>query len=164
MKNTIAKSRMLFSVFCLLTSIFFFSSCSQLNIYEQDATIPKYEWHYDFTPSFNFMITDTAAQYALYIVLRHTDTYRYNNICLNLGTQWQGDSLTYQRFDLSLGSDAQGWEGSGMDDIWEVRKPLTQGPFKFKQPGNYRFVIAQQMRENPLNDIMSVGVRVEKLK
>jgi gliding motility-associated lipoprotein GldH len=163
MKHTSLSSGLLIIIFCLLSSIFFVS-CTQIDSFEQDATIPKYEWHYDYTPSFDFTITDTAAQYNLYIVLRHTDAYRYNNICLNVGTQWQADTVAYQRFDLALGSDASGWEGTGMDDIWEVRKSITEGPFKFKRPGNYKFIVAQQMRENPLNDMMSVGIRVEKMK
>ncbi len=96
-------------------------------------------------------------------MLRHTDAYRYNNICLNVGTQSPADTLSYQRFDLSLGTDANGWEGSGLDDIWEVRKSITNGPVKFKKTGNYKFTIEQAMRENPLKDIMSVGVRVEKV-
>ena len=91
-------------------------------------------------------------------------TYRYNNIWLNIGTQSPNDSMRYQRFDLLLGTDAKGWDGTGMDDIWELRKSITNGPFKFNKPGNYIFSIEQIMRENPLLNVLSIGIRVEKVK
>jgi len=50
-----------------------------------------------------------------------------------------------------------------MDDIFEVRKNITPGPVPFKKAGNYTFIIAQIMRENPLKHILNVGIRVEKV-
>jgi gliding motility-associated lipoprotein GldH len=152
-------------IFLLFTFCFLlFSSCTRLAVYEKDATIPKYEWQYNFVPSFSFTISDTAAEYNLYIVLRHTDAYEYNNICLNVGSQFPADTLSYQRFDLPLATDATGWEGTGMDDIWELRKSITHGPFRFNKQGIYKFTVAQAMREDPLKNVMSVGIRVEKVK
>jgi len=140
------------------------ASCEPVNVYEKNKDIPGHSWEYGLQPSFAFTIKDTASLYNLYIVLRHTDNYRYNNIWLNVGSQSPGDSMRYQRFDLQLGTDAHGWEGAGIDDIWELRKSITKGPFKFNKTGDYKFKIAQIMRENPLPEILSVGVRVEKVK
>jgi gliding motility-associated lipoprotein GldH len=95
-------------------------------------------------------------------VLRHTDAYKYNNIWLNVGLQAPGDSMRYQKLNIELATDATGWEGSGMNDIWEVRKPLFVEPLKHK--GEYHFNITQIMRDNPLANVMSVGLRMEKLK
>ena len=72
--------------------------------------------------------------------------------------------MQYRRLDITLGSDAAGWEGSGVGDIWEVRKSITKGPVKFNTTGNYTFSVGQTMRENPLPEIISVGVRVEKVR
>jgi gliding motility-associated lipoprotein GldH len=140
------------------------TGCDKTEVFEKNKSIPKHRWQYDLQPTFDFTITDTSTLYNLYIVLRHTDAYQYNNIWLNVGTQSPGDSMKFQRFDLQLGSDATGWEGTGMDDIWELRKSITRGPFKFNKAGTYKFSVAQVMRENPLPEIMSVGVRVEKVK
>ena len=96
--------------------------------------------------------------------MRHTDAYQYNNIWLNIGLQPPGDSMRNQRVNLQLGDDANGWEGTGMNDIWELRKLLNGEPRRFKQPGKYSFAISQIMRDNPLLHIMSVGLRVEKKK
>lgn len=150
-------------VFIIITSTFL-TACTRLDVFEKNMVIPKNQWPYSLHPAFDFIIKDTTASYNLYIVLRHTDAYRYNNIWLNVGTQSPGDSTRYQKFELQLGTDAKGWEGTGMDDIWELRKLITNGPVKFNKAGNYHFSVTQIMRENPLPNIMNIGIRVEKIK
>ena len=149
----------LFYFFSLL-----FHSCATMDEYEKNQNIPKHEWFYNFVPSYSFKITDTASEYNLFVTIRHTDAYKYENIQLNIGSQAPGDTIRYQRLNLILGDDAKGWEGTGMDDIWDVRKSITNGPVQFHKPGVYTFTLEQIMRENPLKDIMSVGIRVEKVK
>ena len=139
-------------------------SCKQIDLFEKNTVIPYYEFQSNFTAKGSFTITDTAAEYRIYIVLRHTDAYKYNNIWLNIGWQSPGDSMQYQKTDLLLGNDAGGWEGAGMNDIWEVRKLGISDPSPFKKPGIYSFSIAQIMRDNPLFYVMSAGLRVEKVK
>jgi gliding motility-associated lipoprotein GldH len=149
----------LLPVACCLLLI---ASCKQVDVYERNTVIPNYEWKADFSASGNFIITDTISHYVIYLVLRHTDAYKYNNIWLNIGLQPPGDSLNKQKVDLVLGDDVNGWEGSGMNDIWEVRKLLNGQPRRFRQAGNYHFSISQIMRDDPLKGIMSVGLRLEK--
>jgi gliding motility-associated lipoprotein GldH len=140
------------------------ASCRNLEVYEKNVPMPGSVWSGNFVPVYQFEIKDTTARYNIYAVLRHTAAYRYNNIWLNAGTAFPGDSMRYQRVELRLGNDAAGWEGSGMDDIWEVRKPLTPGPVKLGKKGLYTFSLAQIMREEKLPAIMSAGIRVEKAR
>ncbi|MEP6595479.1 MAG: gliding motility lipoprotein GldH [Ginsengibacter sp.] len=138
-------------------------ACSHIDVYEKTAAIPSQAWYYNYIPSFSFTITDTLAVYNIYIVLRHTDAYEYNNIWLRLGTQAPGSDIHFQNLDIVLGSDAKGWEGHGTDDIFEVRKNITRGPVPFKKSGTHTFAINQIMRENPLKHVLNVGIRVEKV-
>jgi gliding motility-associated lipoprotein GldH len=140
------------------------SSCTQIEIFEKNTSIPDYKWQASFVAKGDFIIADTIAPYSIYLVLRHTDAYQYNNIWLNIGLQPPGDSMHMQKINLTLGNDASGWEGSGMNDIWEVRSLLNGDARRFKQPGKYSFSISQIMRDNPLLNIMSVGLRIEKKK
>lgn len=141
---------------------FFITACKHIDVFEKNTAIPKYEWQSNFTATGNFIITDTVAEYSIYLLLRHTDAYKYNNIWLNIGLQPPGDSMYNQKVDLKLGNDANGWEGTGMNDIWEVRKLLNGAPRRFKKSGNYNFTISQIMRDDPLSNIISVGLRIEK--
>jgi len=157
----ILKSRFFLIISLCLVMI---SSCTQIDIFEKNTSIPKYEWQPGFSASGDFEIADTVSAYSIYLVLRHTDAYLYNNIWLNVGLQPPGDSLHVQKVNLQLGDDAHGWEGTGMNDIWEVRKLLNGQPRRFKQSGKYHFTIGQIMRDNPLLHVMSVGLRLEKKK
>ena len=138
-------------------------SCMKLDVYEKDVQLPKQEWTYSNTPTFKFSVTDTLSLYNIFIVLRHTDSYKYNNIWVKFGIQPPGDAIHYQNIDITLGSDAKGWEGRGMDDIFEYRKNITPGPIAFKRPGEYTFTLSHIMREDPLKHVITVGVRVEKV-
>lgn len=142
--------------------VFFLFSCKQLAVYEKDSSIPNYEWQSDYTVKGSFSVADTNSSYKIYLVLRHSDAYKYNNIWLNIGLQPPGDTFTYQKINLRLGQDATGWEGTGMNDIWEVRKVLSAEPVRFKRSGSYHFQISQIMRDNPLRNVMSAGIRLEK--
>ncbi len=140
------------------------TSCIKIDQFEKTAQIPSRQWFYNNTPAFTFHITDTSSLYNLYIVLRHTDAYNYSNIWLRLGTQFPRDSMHFQNINLTLASDAKGWDGTGIDDIFEVRENISRGPIPFKKPGDYTFSVSQIMRENPLENILNVGVRLEKVK
>lgn len=144
--------------------LIFVYGCSPIDVFEKTATIPKQEWYYNNQPSFSFDISDTISGYNLFISLRHGDAYKYNNIWLKIGSIAPGDSIRYQNLELQLGSDAKGWEGNGMDDIFEVRKNITPGPVHFRSAGKYTFTVGQIMRENPLKNIFNVGIRVEKVR
>ncbi len=145
--------------FLVLVCCVFFFSCTRLNTFEKNITIPNYQWKSDFVAKGSCSVPDTSLDYNTYIVLRHTDAFKYNNIWLNIGIQPPGDSMHFQKIDIPLGTDATGWFGSGMNDIWEVRQLLG---IKFKKTGAYNFSITQIMRDDPLAAVMSIGFRVEK--
>lgn len=138
------------------------SSCGKIDLFEKQVQIPSQEWFYNNVPEFTFQIEDTSALYNIYLVLRHTDLYAYNNIWLRIGSRAPADSLTYQNLNLRLVEGAA-WKGTGMDDIFETRELISPGPVSFNKVGEYHFTVAQIMRENPLKYIMNVGLRVEKI-
>jgi gliding motility-associated lipoprotein GldH len=145
------------------TSCLLFISCSlNTDAFEKNIAIPGQKWQSGFKPEISFAITDTASLYNVYLVLRHTDAYDYNNIWINATVMQPGDSGSRsQRYDLTLATNSKGWLGSAMDDIYEHRV-LIQPRTKFKKPGAYQFSIEQIMREDPLLHILNVGIRIEK--
>ena len=147
----------------LLIFVSLLSACGTIDVFEKNVAIPAHEWSSSFKPEIEFEITDTTAFYNIYVVLRHTDAYRYNNIWMNVYTQVPGDSINKQRLDLRLATDDKGWLGSGMDDIFEHRILITRTPQQLKKAGVYKFRLEQIMREEPLQYVMNVGIRVEKV-
>ena len=149
-------------LFVLCVTLF---SCQEIDLFEKNIPIPDMRWDNNFNSKGSFEIKDTTSTYNVYLVLRHTDAYLYNNIWLNVGLQLPGqDAMQYQKINIILGNDAQGWNGVGMNDIWEVRKLLSGKPKRFIKAGQYNFSIAQLMRDNPLLQIISIGMSVQKAK
>ncbi|HEX4875472.1 MAG TPA: gliding motility lipoprotein GldH [Chitinophagaceae bacterium] len=156
----------LFRIFLpLLAVLFTLQACQPIDLFEKSVTVPGHAWDKNYKPAFTFTIKDTSVPYKLYVVLRHTDRYNYNNIYINISTRQPGeDSTRTGRYDLTLATNEKGWLGSGMDDIYEHRILLTPAgqEFYFKKSGDYQFTLEQIMRENPLKHVMNVGLRLEK--
>ena len=146
-----------------LSSLFFIFSCKQIDVYEKNTVFHKHEFHCKDTVQGSFVIADTNAYYNLYIIVRHTDQYKYNNIWLNVGLKPPTDTFSFQRLQLTLGDDANGWEGTGMNDIWEARKLINGIPRRFKRPGKYEYCLVNIMRDDPLLHVMSIGLRMERV-
>jgi len=153
-------------LFLLAAGCLFCPSCSlPSDVFEKDIPLPGQEWQSSYHPTISFDISreDTANRYNIYLVLRHTDAYNYNNIWIRGSVQQPGDSTTRsQRYDLSLADNQKGWTGSGMDDIYEHRIEI-QHLTKFNHPGTYSFTLEQIMREDPLKHVLNIGVRIEKV-
>ena len=148
------------------TSLFVAVSCTTIDLYEKSVAVPGHSWKSSFKPSFTFTIKDTTVSYKLFFIIRHNDKYNFNNIYINLITkQPDADSAQTIRFPLELAKDETGWvHATGMDDIYEHRIPLTPAneSFYFRKKGDYTFTVEQIMREDPLNNVLNVGLRIEK--
>lgn len=144
----------------------FWLSCSPPSgTFEKDIALPRQQWDSSFRPTIDFSISteDTAYRYNVYLVLRHTDAYNYNNIWIRGTVRQPGDPVARsERYDLLLATNEKGWLGSGMDDIYEHRV-LIQQQTKFSHPGTYAFTLEQIMREDPLKHVLNVGVRIERI-
>ncbi|MDQ3552171.1 MAG: gliding motility lipoprotein GldH [Bacteroidota bacterium] len=154
-----------FRSFFICTVLFLFLfSCTTIDLYERVVPISQHKWNSDFKPTFAFIIKDTTTAYQLFIILRHNEKYNYNNIWLNLTAGSPVDSVQKFMVELPLATNEKGWLGSGMDDIYEHRIGLTLDPskFNFNAPGTYNFTIEHTMREDPLDNVMNVGIRLEK--
>ncbi len=148
------------SLFLLLSCALYLSSCTTADLYEKTVSIPHHEWKSDYKPEFEFTITDTVALYQAFFVIRHTEKYNYNNIWINLYSQPPGDTLHKAMYEIKLATNEKGWLGTGMDDVYEQRLKLTP-PVRLKA-GTYKLALENIMREDPLQHVLNVGVRIEK--
>lgn len=155
----------LFSLLLVGCLLLLSSGCVQeakLNVYQKIVPIPNHKWGYDFKPSFTFNIKDTTARYNIFITLRHTNQYPYNNLWLLIYSHYEGIKPKSKRVELPLADKTGKWLGSGMGDIFEHRIPIQQNA-RFNQRGVYHFSLEQNMRINPLPHVMSVGLRIQRI-
>jgi len=149
----------------LIPYIAFFTSCTTVDVFEKNVAIPRESWSSRFKPEVTFDIKDTTARYKIFIVIRHTDAYRYKNIWINIHTESPSGAVHNQPLNLQLATDSQGWIATGMDDIFEHRIQITppDSPERLSA-GIYHFQLENIMREDPLTHVMNVGIRLEKVK
>jgi gliding motility-associated lipoprotein GldH len=148
--------------FFLVPCVFYLASCTTVDLYEKTVSMPDHEWHSSNRPTFEFQITDTVSYYNVFLVLRHTEKYKFTNIYVNLYVKGPGqDSAIKIQRDLPLATAEKGWLATGIDDIYEHRILLTTEKQTFKA-GLYSFTLEQIMREDPLENVLDAGLRVEK--
>jgi len=84
-------------LFLLAVGTLFWSSCSlPSDVFEKDVVIPGHQWASSFKPRVDFTLkaADTADRYNIYLVLRHSDAYLYNNIWIRGTVQEPGQKPT----------------------------------------------------------------------
>lgn len=138
---------------------FWLSSCQTVDLYERVVSIPNQEWKSSFKPQFNFTIKDTQSHYNIYVILRHNEKYEFNNLWLSLTYQLKGQPPVSGQYELPLATNER-WLGTAMDDLYEHWVQVAKSvPLK---AGDYTFIIGQIMRKDPLENVLNVGLRIEK--
>jgi gliding motility-associated lipoprotein GldH len=140
---------------------FLFAACNTIDVFEKTTAIPQHEWSSNNKLDFSFTAKDSTAYYNIYFVIRHTESYHFNNIWVNLTSSGPDKKPQTQKLNIILANNT-GWLGTSMDDIIEQRILLFSHPTKL-QAGEYHFSLQQIMREDPLPNVLNAGVRVEKV-
>lgn len=141
----------------------------KMDTYEKNVDVPNHQWSADFKPEFQVTLQpeDTAYLYNLYVNVRHKDAYPYSNIWVIITTQFPGAQPIAQRVELPLEDVSGKWTATQAgkmdvaDDIYDHRIPIQLRAI-LNRPGTYKISIEQNMRQNPLPDILNIGLRVEK--
>ncbi len=150
----------------VIIALLFLAGCMPSPYYQKAVSVPHTAWDYSFQPAFEFEIEDTAALYNLYFLIRHTEAYPYSNIWLWVYTTEPGDTIAERsRIEIPLAEKSGKWLGRGMGSIWEHRMPITRNdaPMVFPRPGRYEIRFEQNMRVDPLPEVLQVGLRLEKI-
>lgn len=142
------------------------SACLNSNVYEHNVALPQQAWKASYKPVYRFDISDTASSYLLSFTMRHTEAYAFSNIWLNVSTKMPGsDKPESMRIEVPLAQPDGKWMGRGMNEIWQHQMPLTRNgaPMKFSRTGTYTIELEQLMRVDPLREVLSAGIRLEKI-
>lgn len=143
--------------------LFVLTSCDPARVYEQNIDIPEGNWSVTNTPVFEFEIQDTTQQYDIYFNVRYNLEYKFYNLYMQ-HKLFGPDStlLSSQLHELLLMDSKTGKPlGKGFSDTYDLQARAIEG-ITFPKSGTYRLELTQYMRQDPLTDILSVGVRVAK--
>ncbi len=137
------------------------TSCDKNRVIDDNQAITNYNWSYDEEKVFTTEIKDTAITYNLYVNLRHSFNFEWRNMWVNIETTFPNGKKFDKRVNLLLSEPDGHWFGDCLGDNCDIQIPIQENAY-FPQPGKYIFKIRQDMRVNPLANIKSVGLRIEK--
>jgi gliding motility-associated lipoprotein GldH len=144
----------------LLTMFLF--SCDSNSVFKDHEDIDDGKWYLKNEPSFTFEITDTTQAYNIYYLVRNSIAYPYYNLyvkrfLLNDKKKVINEALN----ELILMDERTGKPlGDGLGDLFD-HKIMALKSYRFPRKGKYTFKIRQYMRQDPLPEILSMGVSVE---
>lgn len=149
-----------FSLFLLIIPILFVS-CDKNAVSDQSVFIHNEIWNADSLATFSIPISDTLSQYNLYVDLRNSNDYPFQNLFLFVNIYAPNGAFLRDTFECFLANEHGDWLGKGRGRIRDNRF-LYRKDVKFSSSGSYRFEIQQAMRVQELKGLVNVGIRVEK--
>ena len=158
LKRVISKQYTLYLVLC---TSYFFTSCDPNRVFEENKDIPKYIWISGDKKEFSIPISDTVSPHNIFINVRNSDDYKFSNIYLFITTTFPDGKISKDTLECILADDRGHWLGDGLGDIWDNQIPFKKN-VRFPSKGNYTIALEQAMRPDEIREIMDVGVRVEK--
>ena len=132
-------------------------------VYEENMPINTYQWDVTDTLRFNVYIEDTQSKYDLSLNVRHRDVYDFMNLYVKILTRFPDGKLSSDVISLPLCDETGKWLGKCSGDIC-FAKVILQKKMYFKSKGTYTFFINQEMRQERLQNILDIGLKVEKSK
>jgi len=161
LRSSMLRNYILIALLCIC-----FAGCLPSPYYQVQVPVPQNQWNYNFRPVFRFEITDTTARYDPYFIIQHTQAYPYSNLWMWLYIKTPGDTVgKKERVNVVLAGVDGRWKGRGIGSIFEERVYLDLGDsVKLRKAGKYEVVLEQNMRVNPLPEILHVGFRVDMKK
>lgn len=153
------KSSLPFVLLAVVTVIL--SSCDKTRILEKNEDIKNHSWAYADVKTFEAQIADTSLTYNIYINMRHSFTFEWRNAWVDIETVFPDGKKFHKRVNLPLSQPDGQWFGDCLGDNCDIRVPIQSNAY-FPQPGKYIFKLKQDMRVNPLQNVKSIGMRIEK--
>ncbi|TWO33928.1 gliding motility lipoprotein GldH [Seonamhaeicola sediminis] len=142
-------------------------SCDSNRVFDTYKSIPN-TWHKDSIVSFKVTPPDSINAYNLFINLRNTSAYKYNNLHVIVEMVFPHGKTIKDTLEYRMADPNGKLLGTGYTDVKE-NKLWYKELVIFQEKGEYTVNIQQAMRENgkvngvvELEGITDVGFRIEK--
>lgn len=129
---------------------------SSYSIFEEDS------WHADSIITLNHSVVDTITKQNMYLKIRHTTDFEYQNIFLFVDFQEKRDTI-----EVALSEKNGKWLGSGFGDIKEVEYCFAKEIiFNSKKTSSVTVEQAMRYGDQPvitnLKGIIALGINIKK--
>ena len=133
-------------------------SCDSNQVYDESFAVGDNGWAMDDVKTFDIPITDTMSVLNMYVNLRTSTDYPYQNIYLFMYSEYPDGYTDKDTLELILAENDGRWYGESSGTVVENRFPIASG--RFQPAGNYIFKIQHAMQDEFLPEIIDVGMRI----
>ncbi|WP_136482571.1 gliding motility lipoprotein GldH [Cognatitamlana onchidii] len=151
-----------------LIGCFMLVGCDSNQVFDKYKSVPE-KWHKDSIISFNLTPPDSINPYNLFVNLRNTNAYKYNNLFLIVEMVFPHGKTVKDTLEYKMAEPSGKLLGTGYTDIKE-NKLWYKEQVVFNELGEYTVNIQHAMREQgkvngviELEGITDVGFRIETL-
>ena len=152
------------STLFILVSILFIS-CDEKRVFDEYKSVGN-AWHKDSIVTFNLPELDSTKRYNLFVNLRATNAYKFNNLFLIVALEMPNGFTKVDTLEYQMADPDGTLLGDGFSDIKESKLFYKE---KVRFRSKYKVSIKQAVRENgkvpgvkALDGITEVGFRIEK--
>jgi gliding motility-associated lipoprotein GldH len=129
---------------------------SSYSVFEEDS------WHADSIITLNHSVVESTTKHNLYLKIRHTTDFEYQNLFLFVDFQEKRDTI-----EIALSEKNGKWLGSGFGDIKEVEYCFAKEIiFNSKKTSNVTVEQAMRYGDQPaitnLKGIIALGINIKK--
>ncbi len=138
-------------------------ACDKNTVFSENKDIDKANWYIKDSAKFSLDISNAAQSYKLYYNVRNSLAYPFYNLYITRQVyDARGKKVDEKLSELILADEKSGRPlGTGLGDIYD-HKILIAKAYKFPKAGKYTFELKQFMRQDPLPEVLSVGITLEK--
>ncbi len=154
-------------VLMLFLSVVFLFSCESNIVFSETRTMDGY-WGQDEVVEFKLPQLDSLKNYNLFVNIRNSNEYKYNNIFLIVSINFPYGKTVTDTLEYRMANPDGSWMGQGVGSIKE-NKLWYKENVRFFENGIYNVTIEQAMRNNgavegvlKLEGITDVGLSIEE--
>lgn len=145
-------------LFCIIIAG---AACSFKSLYENTTDIPKGVWNKENVIQFNVPVLDTINSYNIILSIRNNNLYPFSNIYILSDTYSPKGNVVRDTIQIELCDSHGKWYGKGIGGIWQNRIYYKKN-IRFPVSGAYRFNFKQAMRNDDLEGIIDMGIKIER--
>ncbi len=146
----------------LLLIVFCIAACKNNNVYFHYHSVNPDAWNKDSIYVFDIEIPNIVSSYNIYINVRNSPDYSYQNLWLFVNEISPDESVNKDTIEFYLADHKGKWLGTGAGAIKEMPVLYKQNHI-FEAPGTYIFEVGHGMRVDELKGITEIGMRVEEI-
>lgn len=146
----------------LIPLLWVVTGCHSDTLYQKEVTLPESGWARNEAISYEFEIKDTTVFYELMLDVEAKDVYRYQNLYININTQFPDGKLEKDIVSLELGTPGGKWHGKCSGGTCRVPIQLQQ-KFRFPVKGDYKINLEQFTRIDTIKDLSSLRLSINKV-